>query len=624
MATAGHVDHGKSALVLALTGTDPDRLEEEKRRGMTIDLGFACLESDGGRIAFIDVPGHLRFMRNMLAGVSGANAVLLVVAADDGPMPQTLEHLSVLRMLGVGRGVVAVTKCDLVDEDWLELVTEELRLHLVHSSLSCAPVITVSSRTGAGMDRLRGELENLLISVPAQPDQGGARLPVDRAFSIRGFGTVITGTLANGSVAVGDQLVLLPQGRVLKVRGLQQHNRDVARAYPGSRTAVNLASIERREVRRGDVLAVPDLLTVTTRFDTRIEAVPDAVAPLTHGDKVLLYHGTCEVAAQVLLLESRRLQPGDSGMAQLRLDGPLVAGVHDRFILRREPTGTVAGGVMLDLEPAPRRLRDGQALARLAVRASADVATLVREALNEARHGLTTRQLRQAAGAADAADRAIEELLAAGQAVRAGEVVLSLGAWLELERGAYRLIGAHHGRHPLDAGLSRAELRSQLGVSPPVLGALVQRLTESGTVTEADGRLALPQYVPAPSGADQQVIDAVMRTLAERPLAPPTFAELCERHSLTAEIAHYLIAQGTVTRASSDTLVLAQAWRGAMDGLRSYLASHRKINIGEARIVLGANRRIVVALLDELAGARETLRVGDVHWSRAARDDNSG
>jgi selenocysteine-specific elongation factor len=619
--TAGHVDHGKSALVRILTGTDPDRLEEEKRRGMTIDLGFACLETPTGRIAFIDVPGHLRFMRNMLAGVCGADAALLVVAADDGPMPQTFEHLSVLRMLGVSRGVIALTKCDLVEENWLDLVTEELQSHLARSSLRGAPLVRVSSRSGEGLGRLRSELDGLLFSAPAQPDRGGARLPVDRAFSLRGFGTVITGTLTDGCVSVGDQLVLLPQGRTLRVRGLQQHNHDVACAYPGSRTAANLAAIERRDIRRGDVLAAPGLLTVTGRFDAHLETVPEAPSPLAHGDKVLLYHGTSEIAAQVLLLEGRRLHPGENGIVQLRLDKPVAAEIHDRFILRREPAGTVAGGVILDPAPRRRRLRDAQAIARLTIKASADTATVVREALAEARHGLTPRQLRRAAGSAEATLRAAEDLIAAGQAVRAGDVVISAEAWSELGASVCRLIGGHHRCHPLDGGLPRAEVRTQLGLPAPLSFALVQHLLESKGLTEAaEGRLALPGHVPSPGAADQRVIDAVLQLLAERPLEPPTFSELGMHCSMTAKIAHYLVARGTLIRASQETLVLTEAWQEALSRLRSYLASNGKINIADARMVTGANRRTVIALLDELDETRETRRVGDAHWSRTAGD----
>jgi selenocysteine-specific elongation factor len=618
MATAGHVDHGKSALILALTGTDPDRLEEEKQRGMTIDLGFACLETSAGRVAFVDVPGHLRFMRNMLAGVCGAEAAMLVVAGDDGPMPQTLEHLSVLRMLGISRGVVALTKCDLVEDDWLELVTEDLQSKLARSSLRGAPLVRVSSRTGEGLAQLRSELDGLLGLAPLQPDRGGAKLPVDRAFSLRGFGTVITGTLADGCLSVGDQLVLLPQGRKLRVRGLQQHNREVTCAYPGSRTGVNLAAIERRDIRRGDVLAAPGLLTVTTRFDARLETVPEVPSSLVHGDKVLLYHGTGEVAARVLLLAGKRLQPGESGMVQLRLARPIAAEIHDRFILRREPAGTVAGGVILNPEPDRRRLRDAKAIAGLTVRASADTDAVVLEALSEAQHGLTPRQLRQVAGSAEAGLRAAEDLIAAGEAVRAGDVVVGREAWSELAASACRLVGDHHRRHPLDRGLPRAELRNQLGLPAPVSSALVQHLLERDVLTDTDGRLGMPGHIKVPGVDDQRVIDAVLQLLSERPLAPPTYSELGRECALTAEIAHFLVASGTLIKAGQDTLVLSAAWHDALSQLRSYLAGNGKINIAEARTVIDANRRTVIALLDELDGARETRRVGDVHWSRSA------
>src|SRR2546423_7091546 len=357
--TAGHIDHGKSTLVKELTQIDPDRLEEEKRRGMTIDLGFAYLQLPSGRrVGIVDVPGHQRFLKNMLAGVHGMDAVLFVIAADEGPMPQTREHLAIIDLLGIEHGVVVLSQVDLVDAAWLDLVRDDVRHVLAGSSLQRVPIVAVSSSTGAGLDELRAALDPELANTAPRPDLGQPRLPVDRAFAMSGFGTVVTGTLVGGVLRQGAELAVLPAGRRVRVRGLQQHNRPVEEARPGSRTAVNLSGLDHSQVRRGDVLALPGALLASRRLDARLVVLP-GVQPLRHHQRLLMSHEAAEVMIELTLLDGDELRAGAAGWVQLYATEPLVALDGDRFILRvPSPAATVAGGVIVDSAARRHRRRD--------------------------------------------------------------------------------------------------------------------------------------------------------------------------------------------------------------------------------------------------------------------------
>ena len=384
--TAGHVDHGKSTLVKTLTGIDPDRLAEEQRREMTIDLGFAWLTLPSGRsVSLIDVPGHERFIKNMLAGVGGLDAALLVVAADESLMPQTREHLAILDLLEVRHGVVAITKADLVDADWLELVREEVAAGLRGTSLANAALVPVSARSGLGLDALRSALDRALDATPSRTAARGApRLPVDRSFTIGGFGTVVTGTLIDGPLSVGQELVVLPAGLRARVRGLQSHKQREETALPGTRVAVNLAGVHHSEVARGDVLALPDSMIPTSMLDVQIRVLADAPAPLAQNDGLDLFTGAAEVRCRLTLLDAERLPPGASGWAQLRLERPVAVARGDRCILRvASPSRTVAGGTVVDPHPPRHRRFRPEVVAALETLARGDPAELLLQALGD-------------------------------------------------------------------------------------------------------------------------------------------------------------------------------------------------------------------------------------------------
>ena len=360
MGTAGHIDHGKTQLIKTLTGIDTDRLKEEKERGITIDLGFAHLTyEDGTEVGVIDVPGHERFVRNMLAGVGGIDLVMLVIAADEGVMPQTREHLAICQMLQVKEGLVALTKADLVDEDWLELVSEDTREFLKGTFLEGKPIVPVSAKTGQGLDELKRVLQGLVARVPPKQLQGKFRLPVDRVFTIRGFGTVVTGTLFSGTIRVEDRIEIYPKGIEAKIRGVQVHNASVPEAVAGQRTAINLQGIDKVEVERGDVLGHAGEFAPTFMLDAVLQHLSDAPRPLRHRARVRLHVGTSEIMGRVILLDRDELAPGEEAYVQLRLEEPAIVLPRDRFVIRSySPVQTIGGGMVLDAQPAKHRRGD--------------------------------------------------------------------------------------------------------------------------------------------------------------------------------------------------------------------------------------------------------------------------
>src|SRR5918999_1795344 len=364
MGTAGHIDHGKTQLIKTLTGIDTDRLKEEKERGITIDLGFAHLRfADDTEVGVIDVPGHERFVRNMLAGVGGIDLVMLVIAADEGVMPQTREHLAICQLLRIKDGLVALTKTDLVDEDWLELVSEDTREFLKGTFLEGKPIVPVSAKTGQGIDDLRRGLQTLVARVPPKQLEGKFRLPVDRVFTIRGFGTVVTGTLFSGTIRVEDRIEIYPKGIEAKIRGIQVHNASVAEAVAGQRTAINLQGIDKVELGRGDVLGHPGEFASTFMLDAVLQHLADAPRPLRHRARVRLHLGTSEIMGRVMLLDRDELAPGEEAYVQFRLESPAVALPRDRYVIRSySPVQTIGGGILLEVQPRKhRRYEEGLA-----------------------------------------------------------------------------------------------------------------------------------------------------------------------------------------------------------------------------------------------------------------------
>ncbi len=612
--TAGHIDHGKSTLVRALTGIDPDRLDEEKRRGMTIDLGFAYMDLPSGRhVGIVDVPGHQRFLKNMLAGVHGIDAVLFVVAADEGPMPQTREHLAIVDLLGIDHGVIALTKVDLVDDDWLQLVSEDVRAVVRGTRLAEKPIVPLSSTTRQGLKALLEALDQELAMALPRPDIGRPRLPVDRSFAMPGFGTVVTGTLIGGRFRVGDELEVLPARRRVRIRGLQQHNRNVDEARPGSRTAVNLAGIDRREVKRGDVLAPAGHLTLTRRIDARVTVLEEAPHPVRHRDRLLLYQGTAELPVEVILLEADDLPPRAKGWAQLYSTEPVAALPGDRFILRQPaPPTTLAGGIIVDISPRRHRRRDPTTLKDLAQREAEDPAISI--ALELAKHPFGVRRpelARRFAVDAGQIDAIVDRLRAEGAVVEIGGAVLGREGWNSLVKRASAALAAFHGAHPLRAGMSREELKSRAGIPQSIFPDVLARMAQDGVIVDRSGEVALPGHQPSLSPHQQAAVDAAVRDLEAAPFTPPPLPELIQRHQLTSAVVQYLAATGRIVRVNEDTAFGRAAYEEALTQIRRHLAQQRKITVAEARDLLQSSRRYVLPLLEWLDTQKITLRVGD-------------
>jgi selenocysteine-specific elongation factor len=605
--TAGHIDHGKSTLITALTGIDPDRLAEEKRRGMTIDLGFAHLRLPSGlEVGIVDVPGHARFIRNMLAGTHGLDAVMLVIAADEGVMPQTREHLEIIDLLDVRRGVVVLSKVDLVDADWLGLVKSEVVTTLKGTSLDGAPVLPFSAVSGEGKTELVAALDELLVAASSRPDLDRPRLPIDRVFTMSGFGTVVTGTLVDGRLTVGDELEVVPSSRTARVRGLQHHNRKVETASPGSRVAANLTGIEKDQLARGDVLARPKTLDATRRADATVRVLASAPQPLAHGIQLLLHTGTSEVACRVIVLEGDEIAPGERGWVQLYLERPIAAAAHDRFILRvPSPPATIAGGRFVDVNPQKHSRHDSVVRESLERRAGGDV---LQEELRKYPRGVTVAALLKATMAPEAD-------VAGLKARRIGEWLFDVLAWQAISDRATKELGAYHGAHPYRPGMAREELRSKLGVPPSTFPSVVLGLAEEGRVTERDGSLALAGH-RVELQADGAAAAPLLELLGRQPLAPPSLSEAIRQTGASPEVVRALAHRGDIVRVADDVAFTKDAYVAAVAMVREIIKDGGSITVAQLRDRMGASRRPVLALLEHLDSERVTRRVGDARVLR--------
>lgn len=624
--TAGHVDHGKSTLVKTLTGIDPDRWEEERRREMTIDLGFAWLTLPSGRsVSVVDVPGHERFIKNMLAGVGGIDAALLVIAADESVMPQTAEHLAILDLLGVRHGVVVLSKVDLVDPDWLGLVAEEVRERLRGSTLAEAPLVPVSARSGQGLDALLRALDAQLDRTPSRAEAAGApRLPIDRAFTIGGFGTVVTGTLSDGPLLVGEEVEILPRGLRARVRGLQSHTSRLERALPGTRVAVNLAGVSHHDLARGDVLARPGLLRPTDLVDVQVRLVAGLERPLVQNAALDLFVGAAEVPCRATLLDRDELGPGQSGWLQLRLARPIAAARGERYILRQpSPSQTVGGGVVVDPHPPRHRRFRPEVVAGLEALARGTPADLLRRALaDDLPH--TWADLRRASGLAETAARAgLAELRAAGEVRSLGRApeTAEAGAGGETGAPAQHLVSAagyaqlsdkllaaargYHRRYPLRPGIPREELRSRLKLGAAAFDALLAAAAAERLALALEAHVRLAEHQPALEPAQQRAVERLLRACAQTPYSPPA-------PDLDPELLAWLLDQGRLVRVSEDVVFLPETYAELVGWVRAQIAQTGSVSVAQFRDRFATSRKYALALLEHLDERKITRRQGDV------------
>jgi len=623
--TAGHIDHGKTALVKALTGIDADRLEEEKRRGITIDIGFAHLQlTPALRLGFVDVPGHERFIKNMLAGVGGIDLVLFVIAADESIKPQTREHFDICRLLGIPRGVVALTKADLVDPDILELVRLEVEEFVAGSFLEGAPMVAVSSVTGAGLDGLRHELQTAASAVPEKSVAGHFRLPLDRAFTVKGFGTVVTGTLISGAVRKEQEVELYPTGRRLRVRGVQVYGAPAEQAVAGQRTALNLADIEPAEVARGMVLAAPGTFRTVTQLDCTIEVLPSA-KPLKHRAPVHFHAGTAEIEAQVRLLDgATALKPGQRTWARIVLREPALLLPGDRFIIRMfSPVVTIGGGVVLDTGGKRYRKGDRPGIAeRLRTLAEAPAAARIALLVRESKYGMGMAELVARTGLMEREIATIPNRDDAGPSRdRQGAVLyfphpqpwFADRAWFQSAREKLlRAVREFHQKNPLLPGIPKQDLRGrELPDSPPflidaILAQEKQIVVEGENVRLASHRLVLKQD-------EEQARAAIESAFEQAGLAVPALPDVLAKSGVEAARARSLLQillRGKRLVRVSDDLVFHHT---AMEKLRAMLSAHKaaRFNVGTFKDWTGISRKYAIPLLEYLDRERVTRREGD-------------
>ncbi len=628
LGTAGHIDHGKSALIKALTGTDPDRLPEEKERGVTIELGFARLDLPSGRtMGVVDVPGHEKFVRQMVAGATGIDVVLFVVAADDGVMPQTREHLAIIDLLGISRGIVAITKSDLVDDEWLALVRSDVEQLLVGTSIEGAPIVSVSAKTGAGLSELVAEIDRVADQTASRHSDVPMRLPVDRVFTIAGAGTVVTGTMWSGSVAGDDAVEAYPSGVRGRVRGVQVHGESVSRARAGQRVAVNISGVERNEIARGDVLAEPGSLTVTDRFDARFTylGAPGSEKPFPSGTRVHVDHGTREVLGRVLLMDGGALAPGQSALAQVRLEEPLVPRYDDRFIVRSySPVYTIGGGMVLDVFP-PRRTQLGDhERASLEALAAHDVGGAVLGLLQSRRVPMSAREIASALGVAQSEVAPVLSATQLEQLAVAGEPhFIPADALDALVSTIEARLRSFHAENPSQSSIATAALRDLVSCrcDARVFDAVLEVAASRGAAAIEGGRVHHPEAAAGAHSAEQDAAQAVARALASAGLEPPSVAELVSATGAGADVVRkalgVLVGEGTVVRVTSELHFSATAIDDARSRLSAFLADKPEgATAAQLRDALGVSRKFAIPLLEYLDSHGLTKRLGDVRVLR--------
>jgi selenocysteine-specific elongation factor len=619
--TAGHVDHGKSTLIQALTGIHPDRLREEQEREMTIDLGFAWLTLPNGEsLGIVDVPGHRDFVENMLAGVGAIDAAILVIAADEGVMPQTREHLAILDLLQIPRGVVALTKVDLVqDPEWLELVSEDVLKTLEGTVLEDAPLVPVSARSGQGLETFLETLQDLLAQAEPRPDLGRPRLWVDRVFTVSGFGTVVTGTLVDGELEIGQAVELLPQRLEARVRGLQTHKQKIERAVPGSRVAINLSGVSKDDVSRGNLVTLPDQIHPTVLVDVQIDYLPSAAHPLKHNTWLKLYSGSAEVMARVRLLGAKRLQAGESGWVQFDLEEPLPLMRGDRYIVRTpSPPATVGGGIVLDSNPGRKHRRFRPAVVeRLETLAEGTPVEILLQTL-ERRGPMTMPDLLEASHLGDEAEDAFEESLAAGEVVvlaadgdvRPGRLLAARQWWAATADRIARALSTHHQRYPLRPGMGREALRSQLRLDPRTFNGVAARAAAEELLVDEGATVRLPDHAIRFTPQQQQAVDALLARFRREPTTPPSTKESLE--AVGEEILAVLLARGELEQVSPDVLFLSSTYEEMRQAVVDRIRQQGDVALAETRDMLHTSRKYAQALLEHLDEEGVTRRVGDV------------
>jgi selenocysteine-specific elongation factor len=624
--TAGHIDHGKTSLIRALTGIETDRFEEEKRRGITIDLGFAYFDLPSGRRAgIVDVPGHERFIRNMLAGASGVDLVLLVISAEEGVMPQTQEHLDILTLLNVKKGIVVLTKSDLVDEDWLGMIQEEIREKLQKSFLKDAPMICVSSVTRQGLQELVETMDIMLEQVEPKKIQESLRLPIDRVFTMTGFGTVVTGTLVEGILKEGDAVEIYPKTLMTRVRMIQVHGEVVKEAFAGQRVAVNLAGVNKSDLHRGDVLAKPESLRTTHIIDASIQMLESTERTIHHWMRVRLYQGTKEVLCRVVLLDREVLNPGESCFAQLHLEEEVAFKYGDHVVLRfYSPLETIGGGMILDPNAhRHKRFRD-EVLDQLAMRSLGDSRQIISDLVfRESSQGQNVAGLEVASGLPPVEVASlVETLVQEGEIHWVGDGRLVHAAFIE-ERGdaAIRLLNDYHQKHPLKVGMPKEEIRNKLfpGFKGRLFDDVLNLFLQKDMMRLSGSTVSLSGFEVAMTHAQKEKAEALTRVYRESGFNVPNFTDAlasCGLSNKDKALIDLIFDQGALVKINDSIVMDPAALEEAKRLLLNHFESNHTLNLGDFRDLLQTSRKVAVPLLEYFDSARITVREGDTRKLR--------
>lgn len=621
--TAGHVDHGKTVLIKALTGIDTDRFQEEKERGISIDLGFAPFNLPDGRIAgIVDVPGHERFIHNMLAGAAGMDLVMLVVDASEGVMPQTREHLEILELLGTQKGIVVITKIDLVEEEWRELVRDEIREELDGTFLENAPIHSVSAINNQGIEELKNLIESMTSDLEARDSSGPLRLPVDRSFVISGFGTVVTGTLVQGSVHAGDTVSIVPPGLEARVRNIQVHDQDVNEVKAGTRVALNLSGLEKDQIVRGSVISNPGYYRQTDLIDVTVKLLEKAPRQIKNLDPVHFFLGTARAVARLHLLDSKELKPGQSALVQCRLDRPLVAERGDPFVIRSySPMTTIGGGRVLDPYPEKHRRFRPEVIERLqelkqAPSAGGDLA-FVRRKLEELKAADSERLAKETRLGREKVDAILEELSSQGLVQKLGSAYVISTVLKEYENKLLTELEKAHREKPLSPGISRARLKGYL---PPAFtqrdyDALLDSMHCRKLVSTKNNLVSLYGFKVEPSEKDKTILNSLTELYQTGRLQPPSTKDALEKINLDRtsreELYNYLVTSGILVKISEELYFHSDAYNEALNLLRKHFAENDKLTLAQFRDITGSSRKYAQGLLEHFDQIKITKRVED-------------
>jgi selenocysteine-specific elongation factor len=613
LGTAGHIDHGKSALVLALTGIDPDRLPEEKERGMTIDLGFAWLSlPDGSEVGIVDVPGHERFVKNMVAGVGGIDAVLFVVAADDGWMPQSEEHLQILDLLKIRTGIVVINKIDLVDPDWLNLVEEDVKEKIKGTILENAPVIRVSATQKTGIKELYDLIVKMFTGIVPQKDIGKPRMYIDRVFTMAGRGTVVTGTLRDGSFQLGEEIEILPRGIPARIRELQTHKKIQDKVIPGTRVAMNLAGVEKEKLQRGDVIARPNQGQVIKSFIAQVDVVSTITHPVKHNASLLLILGTTELLARARILDKDQIPPSGSGLVQFECKTNLLARIGDHFILRLpSPQITIGGGLVLDVFPKTAKRKDQTLISDLQRRTSLNPPDLILSELDK--EGLISKKdiLKASNFSREQIQSSLSQLEKEGKILSTSEFVADVSKWNKAAEQIISIIEETHRKLPFKVGVRSAEFSGRMNIEPILLDQVIKHLIQEGRIVQQGVYLKLPTHQPKLSSEQTALSEKILEEFAANPLAAPTKEEITGRGPEFEQVLSFLIEQDRIVDLKEGILLRKEDFEKVKKSVTEFLQKKEQATVSELREHLSTTRKYMVPILEKLDQLGITQREGD-------------